>query len=35
MRSITFAWNTPDELNDDKLRIEMKRAFFPYYDTKS
>ncbi len=31
MRSVNFDWNNEsNELSDDRLRVELKKAFFPY-----
>jgi hypothetical protein len=33
MQSVNFDWNNnSNELSDDHLRIELKKAFFPYID---
>jgi len=34
MRSITFPWNLCSKLSDDRLRIEMKKVFFPYFSNE-
>ena len=32
MRAVSYPWNNiSDPISDDKLRIELKRTFFPYY----
>ncbi len=32
LRSVTYPWNNPSEnLSDDRLRVILKRTFFPYY----
>ncbi len=31
MRSVNLDWNNEsNKLNDDRLRVELKKAFFPY-----
>ena len=31
MRSVNFDWNNEsNELSDDRLRVELTKAFFPY-----